>query len=67
MKDPKFIKGEKITVKDDTGKVNFISDEYITLTTHQWEKKDTLHGYQQTNVLVYRNDWKDIVYHDRDK
>ena len=30
MLDPKFIKGEKITSKDDTGRVNFIDKKYIT-------------------------------------
>ncbi len=67
MPDPLFIKGEKITVKDDTGRVNFIGDEYITLTTHQWDNPNTLHGYSQTNVLINRNDWKEVVYHERDK
>ncbi len=64
---PKFTKGERITVNDDTGVINFIGSEYITLTTNQWDDPNTLSGNRQTNVLVYRNDWKDIVYHDRDK
>lgn len=63
----KFIKGEKITVNDDTGVINFIGSEYITITTNQWDDQNTLSGNRQTNVLVYRNYWKDIVYHDRDK
>ena len=63
----KFIKGEKITVNDDTGVINFIGTDYITITTNQWDDQNTLSGNRQTNVLVYRNYWKDIVYHDRDK
>lgn len=63
----KFIKGEKITVNDDTGVINFIGSEYITITTNQWDDQNTLSGNRQTNVLVYRNYWKDIVYHDREE
>lgn len=61
----KFIRGERITVGDDTGKINFIGDKYITLTTHEWEDVNTLSGNRQTNVLIYRSYWKDIIYHDR--
>ena len=64
---PKFIKGEKITCKDDAGKVNFIGDKYITLTTNEWEDSNTLSGNRQTNVLIYPNDYDKIIYHDRDK
>ena len=64
---PKFIKGEKITCKDDTGRVNFIGDKYITLTTNEWEDSNTLSGNRQTNVLIYPNDYDKIIYHDRDK
>ena len=67
MPDPMFIKGEKISVKDDTGVVNFIDDKYITITTNQWEDCNTLSGNRQTNLLVYPNDYKHIIYHDRDK
>lgn len=63
----KFIKGEKITVNDDTGVINFIGTDYITITTNQWDDQNTLSGNRQTNVLVYRNYWKDIVYHDREE
>ncbi len=67
MPDPMFIKGEKITCKSDTGVVNFIGDEYITITTQQWEDCNTLSGNRQSNLLVYPNDYDKIVYHDRDK
>ena len=56
MPDPMFIKGEKISVKDDTGIVNFIDDKYITITTNQWEDPNTLSGNRQSNLLVYPND-----------
>jgi uncharacterized protein YkvS len=58
-------KGMKVRLKSgDEGVINFIGDDYITVTTHQWEKEDTLHGYQQTNVLVYPNEWEDMEIED---
>lgn len=64
---PPFIKGEKISYQDDTGHVNFIGSEYITMSLNRYEDSNSLHGYKETNLLIYRNYWKDIVYHDRDK
>ena len=66
MLDPKFIKGEKITCKDDTGRVNFIDKKYITITTNEWEDSNTLSGNRQTNVLVYPTDYDKIIYHERE-
>ena len=63
----KFIKGEKITYQDDTGHVNFIGEEYITMSLNRREDSNSLHGYKETNLLIYRTYWKDIVYHDREK
>ena len=65
MPDPMFIKGEKISVKDDTGIVNYIDDKYITITTNQREDPNTLSGNRQSNLLVYPNDYDKIIYHDR--
>ena len=28
---------------------------------------NSMHGYKETNLLIYRTYWKDIVYHDREK
>ncbi len=67
MPDPIFIKGEKITVKDDTGHVNFIGEEYITLTTNRWKDDNYMTGYRETNVLVNKPDWDSVVYHERGK
>ena len=63
----KFIKGEKITYQDDTGHVNFIGDKYITMSLNRRPDSNSMHGYKETNLLIYRTYWKDIVYHDRDK
>ena len=58
-------KGMKVRLKDgDEGVINFISDQYITVTTHEWETKDTLHGVAQTNVLVYPDEWDDMYIED---
>ena len=67
MPDPLFIKGEKITVKDDTGRVNFIDKEYITLTTNRWKDDNYMTGYRETNVIVMPTDWDSVVYHERGK
>ena len=63
----KFTKGEKITYQDDTGHVNFIGTDYITMSLNRREDSNSLHGYKETNLLINRIYWKDIVYHDRDK
>ena len=62
-----FKRGELISIKDDKGRINFIGKEYFTLTTHEWKDDNKLHGIAQVNVLVYRSDWDDIVYHEREK
>ena len=62
-----FTKGEKITYQNDTGHVNFIGDNYITMSLNRREDSNSLHGYKETNLLIYRTYWKDIVYHDREK
>ena len=63
----KFIKGEKITYQDDTGHVNFIGDKYITMSLNRRKDINSMWGYKETNLLIYRQYWKEIVYHDRDK
>ena len=67
MPDPKFIKGEKISYQDDTGEVNSIGDDYITMSLNRREDSNSLHGYKETNLLIYRGYWEGIIYHDRDK
>ena len=62
-----FIRGESITLNDDNGWVNFISNEYITMTTNRWKDDNYMTGYRETNVLVYKGDWDDVVYHERGK
>ena len=63
----KFIKGEKISYQSDTGQVNFIGDQYITMSMNRREDTNSLHGYQESNLLIYSDNWKDIVYHDREE
>ena len=62
-----FIRGESITLNDDNGWVNFISNEYITMTTNRWKDDNYMTGYRETNVLVYPAYWKDIKFNDRNK
>jgi hypothetical protein len=63
----KFTKGEKITYQNDTGHVNFIGDKYITMSLNRRKDINSMWGYKETNLLIYRTHWKDIVYHDREK
>ena len=48
----KFIKGEKITYQNDTGHVNFIGEEYITMSLNRREDSNSMHGYKETNLLI---------------
>ena len=63
----KFTKGEKITYQNDTGHVNFIGDNYITMSLNRRKDSNSLHGYKESNLLIYRQYWEDIVYHDREE
>ncbi len=56
--------GMKVRLRGEEGVINFVSDEYITITVHQWEDEDTLHGYKQTNLLVYPHDWDELEIED---
>tara|TARA_Y200000002_G_C22664683_1_gene657444 strand:- start:1434 stop:1676 length:243 start_codon:yes stop_codon:yes gene_type:complete len=62
-----FMKGELIEVKNDIGRINFISDEYITVTTKH--EKDTTYkkGYKQTNVVVSKKYWNEIKFITREQ
>jgi len=62
-----FIRGESISLNDDNGWVNFISNEYITMTTNRWKDDNYMTGYRETNLLVYPAYWKDIIFNDRNK
>jgi len=55
-----YSKGDRIQVDGEVGVVNFIGTHYLTLTTHEWANKETLHGVSQVNVLIYRHLWPTI-------
>ena len=60
-----FNVGDRVEVKrellHETGFITFIDTAYFTLCVREWEDKDKLHGTGQVNVLIYREDWKDVV------
>ena len=57
--------GMKVKLKDgESGVINFISDDYITVTTNQWKDENSRWGYRQTNVLVYPTDWENMCIED---
>ena len=55
-----FKVGDRVKIGDDEGEIAFIDSLYFTLSTHRWEKEDTLHGYQEVKVLIYASDWKRV-------
>ena len=59
-----FNVGDRVEVKrellHETGFITFIDTAYFTLCVREWENKDTLHGYGQCNLLIYRGDWKHV-------
>lgn len=58
-------KGMKVKLKDgEEGTINFISDQYITVSCNRHDDPDSMHGYKETNVLVYPADWDDIYIED---
>ena len=70
---PKVLtKGLKIQLPDgERGTVNFISKEYITVTTHKWKKppelaQHSLNKYNEVNVLCYTNCFPQCKYYDEE-
>jgi len=63
MKD--FIQGQHVTYKQFQGKVNFIGDQYITLTIREWDKlpqeqRNAKRNTNQVNLCVYREHWSEV-------
>ena len=60
-----FNVGDRIEVKrellHETGFITFIDTAYFTLCVREWEDKDKMRGVGQVNVLIYRNDWKNVT------
>ena len=56
-----FEPGMKVRVKTgEEGTVNFIGDQYITVSCNRREDPNSMHGYKETNVLVYPHEWEDM-------
>ena len=56
-----FEPGMKVRLKTgEEGTVNFIGDQYITVSCNRREDPNSMHGYKETNVLVYRHEWEDM-------
>ena len=54
-------RGQKVRLKSgEEGIIDFICDQYITVSTNRWEDANSMHGYRETKVLVYPNDWDDM-------
>ena len=46
------------------GTINFISDDYITVSMNRRDEPGTMHGYRESNVLVYPHEWDDMEIED---
>ena len=53
----KFNVGDHVKCGDVEGFITFVGDPYFTLCVRQWEDPNSMHGYRQCNLLIYRNDW----------
>ena len=56
-----FNVGDRVRIGDDQGFITFIDTAYFTLCVREWEDKDKMRGVGQVNVLIYRNDWKNVT------
>ena len=56
-----FNVGDRVRHKDDQGFITFIDHLYFTLCVKEWEDKGKKNGVGQINVLIYREDWKDVT------
>tara|TARA_B000000557_G_scaffold264757_1_gene271540 strand:+ start:12211 stop:12546 length:336 start_codon:yes stop_codon:yes gene_type:complete len=58
-------KGMPVRLKSgEEGTINFISDDYITVSMNRIEDPNTMHGYKESNVLVYPNEWDEMEIED---
>jgi hypothetical protein len=56
--------GMRVRLGDDEGVINFIGDDYITITTNRWKDDGYRSGYRETNLLVYAKDWDNLEIED---
>ena len=56
-----FNVGDRVRYQDDQGFITFIDHLYFTLCVKEWEDKGKKNGVGQINVLIYREDWKDVT------
>ena len=58
-------KGMPVRLKSgEEGTINFISDDYITVSMNRRDEPGTMHGYRESNVLVYPHEWDDMEIED---
>jgi len=58
-------KGMPVRLKSgEEGTINFISDDYITVSMNRRPEEGTMHGYRESNVLVYPHEWDDMEIED---
>jgi hypothetical protein len=50
-----FVKGIQVKYKNNTGFIEFVCDEYVTICVETYDDK-----YRTVCMLVYPDQWKDI-------
>ena len=50
-----FVKGMQVKYKNNTGLIEFICDQYVTICIETYDDK-----YRTVCMLAYPNEWKDI-------
>ena len=55
-----FAVGDRVRLNDDEGFITFIDTQYFTLCVREWEDKNSMHGFRQCNVLIYRSYWDKV-------
>lgn len=54
-----YFEGQQISYNNMTGMVNFICDDYITMTVSKGK-----HKAQDCNLLIYRKEWNKVYIED---
>lgn len=57
MKFKEFVKGQHVSYRHHTGYINFIDEQYVTITIHEYPKHPDIalhskHKTNQTNLVV---------------
>lgn len=52
--------GDRVEYRQNSGYVNFICDDYITICYNEYPLSHTMKGYYQSLLLVYCEYWNEV-------